>query len=121
MNDKWWDGYIGQDTVIFDDYRPNLCPFHELLRILDRYPMKVQPKGGSCELSATTFVITTTSRPEVLWHSRTSEQINQLLRRITNVVEFTQMGKIVLKSKDVKYKALSVDEVNRMFTNTITF
>jgi len=116
MNDKWWDGYVGQETVIFDDYRSSLCPFHILLRILDRYPYRVEVKGGSIELSATVFVITTTSRPEVIWHSRTEEAINQLLRRVTNIVEFTTNGEErVLKSPTTPYTPLSKEEIQLLF------
>jgi len=111
MNDKWWDGYTGQGTVIIDDYRPTLCPFNEILRILDRYPFRVQPKGGSIELSATVFVITTTSRPEVLWRSRTEEALDQLLRRITDIVEFTSSGQRVLKSLTLPYQMMTKEEV----------
>jgi len=108
MNNQWWDGYIGQSVVIIDDYRPSLCTFQEFLRILDRYPMRVQVKGSSCELSATTFVITTTSRPEVIWSGRTSEALNQLLRRISNIVQFAaDGGETVLKGGGVDYVPLS--------------
>jgi len=34
---KWWDGYTGQDVVVFDDIRGDTFKYHELLRILDRY------------------------------------------------------------------------------------
>jgi hypothetical protein len=108
MNNQWWDGYIGQSVVIIDDYRPSLCTFQEFLRILDRYPMRVQVKGSSCELSATTFVITTTSRPEIMWAGRTSEALNQLLRRISNIVEFAvDGGETVWKGGGVDYAPLS--------------
>lgn len=111
MNDKWWDGYVGQKTVIFDDYRSNLCPFHILLRILDRYPYRVEVKGGSIELSATVFVITTTSLPEVIWYSRTGEAINQLLRRITHISAMNMEETIVLKDEDTTYVPLSKEEI----------
>lgn len=104
MNNKWWDGYLNEDTVIIDDYRPNLCTFQELLRILDRYPMRVEMKGGSTELSATRFVITSSQRPEVLWGGRTEEALGQLLRRISSVTSFSQDGTMTcLKSPTVPY------------------
>lgn len=89
---KWWDGYVNQDTVIMDDYRPGMCPFNELLRILDRYPMRVEMKGSSTDLAATTFVITTCQRPELLWAGKTEEQLDQLIRRITEITEFKTDG-----------------------------
>jgi len=105
---KWWDGYTGQKEVILDDYRPMMCPFNELLKLLDRYPMRVEAKGSSMEMSATTFLITTCARPEVLWASKTEENIAQLLRRITSILEFRSYGEepIVLKSSEVVYVPL---------------
>lgn len=44
---QWFDGYTGQESVIFDDLtiqdRP---PIALLLRLLDRYPLQVPIKGG---------------------------------------------------------------------------
>lgn len=111
MTDKWWDGYSGQKVVIFDDYRASLCPFHELLRILDRYPYRVQFKGGSIELSASVFVITTPHRPEVTWSNRTQESIAQLLRRITEIVEFLENGETrILKDSSTPYVPILPDQ-----------
>ena len=42
---KWWCGYQGQEHVVIDDFRRDLCPFHELLRLFDRYPMQVEFKS----------------------------------------------------------------------------
>lgn len=103
MNCKWWDGYQGQSTVIMDDYRPGMCLFSELLRILDRYPHRVEAKGTSMPLSATSFVITTTSRPEILWNGRTDEDVAQLLRRINIIKQYTPDGITILKDDNTPY------------------
>jgi len=121
MNNKWWDGYLGQSVVILDDYRPSLCTFQELLRILDRYPMRVEMKGSSIELSASVFVITTTSRPEVIWNGRTEEALDQLLRRITHIAEFSGDGVMeILKSPDVRYHVLPLVERGVVEPNPVT-
>jgi len=96
MNNNWWDGYCGQDTVIMDDFRATACPFDELLRVLDRYPLKVQMKGTSTELSASAFVLTTCHRPEVTFYAQAHENLDQVLRRITNIVEFLQNGQVIV-------------------------
>lgn len=108
---QWWCGYEGQDVVILDDYRPHFFPFSTLLSILDRYPHRVQLKNSSLELSATTFVITTTSRPEVLWQSQTHEHLDQLIRRITSIVEFLPNGENVLKGEGIPYTPLTYDQM----------
>lgn len=87
-NLKWWDGYDGHEEVIVDDFRRDFCTFHELLRILDRYPYRVEIKGGSKQLLAKVIVVTCPWAPDVLYQSRCAEDIGQLMRRITEVRMF---------------------------------
>lgn len=82
---KWWDGYEGQSHVIIDDYRCDFSTFAELLRLLDRYPMKVETKGGTVEFVATHIYITTPKTPVDTWATRSEEDIAQLIRRITEI------------------------------------
>ena len=82
---KYWEGYNGQQVVLLDDFRKDFCTFHELLRILDRYPYRVNIKYGSRELTSTYIYITTPFRPEELYETR--EDIGQLLRRIDDIIE----------------------------------
>ena len=43
---KWWDGYDKHHTVVWDDFRGHCCHLTYLLKILDRYPLRVEQKGG---------------------------------------------------------------------------
>lgn len=94
---KWWDGYVGQDVVIIDDVRADFCKFHEWLRLLDIYPLRKQIKGGWVECRFTKIIITAPVGPAEMWHSRTEEDLKQLLRRITCVKKFecTPLGTLV--------------------------
>lgn len=85
---KWWDGYYGQKTVILDDFRGDFCPLHELLRILDRYPYRVELKGSSTWLRAETIIITAPQPPEMYYARAEAQAMEQLLRRITNITKF---------------------------------
>lgn len=87
-NLKWWDGYDAHEAVIVDDFRKDFCTFHELLRILDRYPYRVETKGGSRQLLAKHIIITCPWDPEVLFTGRSNEDIGQLTRRITITKQF---------------------------------
>lgn len=81
---KWWDHYDGESDIIIDDYRKDFCKFHDLLTLLDRYPYKVEYKGGTCELLSKRFFITTPKSVRETWdYEQRNEQIEQLLRRIT--------------------------------------
>lgn len=77
----WFDGYDGEEVIILDDYRKNWFTFSYMLRLLDKYPMQVQTKGGSQPLLATTFVITAPEPPEQVYLTR--EDVQQLVRRVT--------------------------------------
>jgi len=83
---RWWDGYEGHEDVIIDDYRRDLCPFHELLRLFDRYPMRVEYKGGVVDFAARRVFVTAPQAPDILWEGRSEEDLGQLMRRIEHVV-----------------------------------
>lgn len=86
-NLKWWQGYECHDSVLIDDYRKDFCTFHELLRILDRYPYSVEIKGGSRQLVAKFMIITCPFTPLDLYENQ-GDSVNQLLRRIDKIFYF---------------------------------
>lgn len=57
----WFDGYQGQDTIIFDEFY-GWIPYDLILRICDRYPLKLQVKGGFVECAATKFIFTSNKK-----------------------------------------------------------
>lgn len=83
-DNRWWDGYEGQEAVLIDDFRADWCKFHTLLKILDRYEYKVQIKGGFRQLVSKRMYITCPYPPEEVYQTR--EDIGQLLRRIDEVI-----------------------------------
>lgn len=107
---KWWDGYDAHEDVIIDDYRTNLCPFAQLLQLLDRYAMKVEYKGGSCEFVAKRVFITTSLDPVTTWCNREDGDLNQLVRRITCLKCFTPDEQFCLTDPDA-IKEWSVDVI----------
>lgn len=83
---KWFDGYDGHECVLIDDMRKDFMKFHELLRLLDRYAMRVECKGGSRQFVAKHIIITSCFPPEYMFDTR--EDIQQLLRRIDIIEKF---------------------------------
>lgn len=85
---KWWEGYDGHKVVLIDEFRADWCTFGQLLRLLDRYPYTVEVKGGSRQIQATTWYITSCRHPRE-WYDPTkfdaTERVEQLLRRITTI------------------------------------
>lgn len=87
---KWFDGYIGQPVAIFDDFRPQACKFYYLLRLLDRYPLRVEVKGGFFEFIPRLIIVTTPKTPTETYHlSKGTENLRQLERRIHIVLEMS--------------------------------
>jgi len=85
---KWWDGYQRHEDVIIDDFRADFSTFASLLRLTDRYPLEFEIKGGTCQCVIKRLFITTPKIPQETWVNRTDEDINQLMRRITEVRYF---------------------------------
>ncbi len=88
---RWFDGYDGQLFVIFDDFRAeSSVPYQRVLKLLDRYPVRVEVKGSSVELLATRIIVTSTFSPDTVYDGKLplGESIDQLKRRIHNVRHF---------------------------------
>lgn len=83
---KWWDGYMGQESVVIDEFRGTIDISH-LLRWLDRYPVRVENKGGALPLLATKFWITSNLDPRMWYPELDGESLAALLRRL-NITHF---------------------------------
>ena len=85
---KWWEGYDRHDVVLIDELRGDWCTFGQLLRLLDRYPYPVECKGGSRQIQATTWFITSSRPPSSLYSIATfdeQEKVDQLIRRMSTI------------------------------------
>lgn len=95
---QWFDGYIGQEYAIIDDFRKNMCTFNFFLRLTDRYSLQVPVKGGFTNWIPKVIIITSPiDRDEAYEYfdqntreTKTWDKANQLARRIPdeNVIEF---------------------------------
>ena len=82
---SWFDGYSGQKHVIFDEFRGQL-PMGTMLRLLDRYPCRVQYKGGSAQFVADKIYITSPKHPKTWYSDQDDDRVSQLMRRISEIV-----------------------------------
>lgn len=89
LRSKWWDGYDGEEHVIIDEFEGWL-PFSFLLAVLDRYPMRVENKGGGRNLPVKTITFTSHFHPED-WYPE-PERWPELKRRITAINNFDGGG-----------------------------
>lgn len=89
---KWWDGYDGHEDIIIDDLRAEDFPFNRLLRILDRYPCRIEYKGGYRQLLARNVIITSPKPPGDTYPELVGEDMGQLKRRIRRTVRFSDVN-----------------------------
>lgn len=85
----WQDRYRGEVCVIIDDFRGAGIRFSELLRYLDGYEVTLRRRGRMpAPFMATHIWITSSVHPRNLYNSDLigAESIDQLLRRITEIV-----------------------------------
>ncbi len=80
----WFDGYQREHAILLDDFYGWL-PWTFLLKLLDRYPMRVQTKGGVTPFLSKKIFITSNSHPNTWYHYGGHMQYAALERRITTL------------------------------------
>ncbi len=79
----WFDGYMGQSTLVFDDFY-GWMPWSQLLRIIDRYPFNLNCKGSSSACCATRFFFTSNQHPS-MWYPKMP--YGTLERRLSAIID----------------------------------
>lgn len=86
---EWWDGYDGHEHVIIDEFYGWL-PIDTMLRIMDRYPLMVDTKGGAVNFEAKVICITSNITWDK-WYEWKNDDIKQaFLRRIDNFIDLNK-------------------------------
>lgn len=80
---KWWDGYCQEEHVVLDDFY-GWIKFDEMLRLLDRYPLLVETKGGTTHFTSRFIHITSNKHPSS-WYKR-GHYYDALFRRFDYIV-----------------------------------
>lgn len=88
---KWWGGYYGQQVVIIDDFRPGMLSYDYLLRLFDRYPVKVEAKGTEIEFNSKYIIVTSDKHPAAYYPEQGPVRILQLFRRLDTIQHFTHL------------------------------
>lgn len=85
----WWDGYNGEECVILDDFYGQM-QWGFLLKLLDRYPLRVPFKGGFHQFTSKRIIFT--SNVDITdWYKYAENprfKIEALRRRISEKVHF---------------------------------
>lgn len=83
----WFDGYRGQQTALFDDFGGSEFKLTYLLKLIDRYPMKVPVKGDFVEWAPKVIYITSNLNPENWFPNAHREHVAAMFRRFDMVEE----------------------------------
>lgn len=79
----WWDGYDGQAVVVIDEFYGWIS--RDLVqRLVDRYPLQVQTKGGSVKFNSPKIVITSNVPPSRFWKSMGVDGMAAFNRRLND-------------------------------------
>lgn len=110
---NWWHGYRQEETVIIDDFY-GWIKWDELLKICDRYPYKVETKGGYEEFTSKTIIITSNIHPNQWYKFAGYDPAPLLSDRINALVETgSQILKIKTFNEDSKER--DIELINKAF------
>lgn len=88
----WFDGYAGEADVIFDDFGGSEFKLTYLLKLLDRYPMRVPVKGGFVNWVPRRIFLTSNYCPKDWYPNAKEEHVKALFRRITKTIVFRRLN-----------------------------
>lgn len=97
---QWFDGYDGNEDVIFDDFGGSEFKLTYLLKLLDRYPMKVPVKGGFVNWVPKRIWITANYSPSEWYPNAKDMHVAALIRRFEKVVRFRRLSSILAPHGD---------------------
>lgn len=89
-NAFWWDGYTGQRTIILDDWDDTWTTLTRAKRLLDKYPLNLEVKGGYCPAAYTCIIITSNTNPNELYSRCKQDDRQALMRRIHETLHVTK-------------------------------
>lgn len=89
---KWWDGYNGQETVLLDDLDTSVLG-HYLKIWSDRWSCTGETKGGTIHLRHRLFVITSNYKPEHFWYD--DPPMLEAINRRFKIIEKSSKNELV--------------------------
>jgi len=82
LSTQWWDGYKGQETVIFNEYRSDF-KFSYLLSLIDKWPLNVPVRNReSVPFLAKHVIFTSSDHPRECYPNVDDTRFEQFKRRV---------------------------------------
>lgn len=98
LNVQWWDGYKGQETVIFNEFRGQI-KLGELLDLIDKWPKNIPIRNKeSIPFISKKIIITSCKSPTEIYIN-CEENINQLIRRLEIKKMDQKCSEVILNSE----------------------
>jgi len=85
----WFDGYRGQKCIVIEEFK-GLIPICSLLKLCDKYPLRMPVKGGFVSIKADHIIFTSNFRHDALYQD--SGQHDAWIRRIK------EFGNVLVKN-----------------------
>lgn len=82
---SWFDGYMGEDRLVIDDYKVGMLPRGTLLNWLDGYRLRLETKGGHTWALWTSVYITTNYNPE-MWEDAVRRRCDNVTALVGNTI-----------------------------------
>lgn len=105
---QWFDGYVGEADVIFDDFGGSEFKLTYLLKLLDRYPMRVPVKGSFVNWVPKRIFITSNYSPKDWYSNAREEHVKALFRRITKVVVFRRLNNVYFEMENKEEEVITL-------------
>lgn len=100
-NTKWWEGYDGEEEVIWNEFGGWSCTPSAYNSIFDVDKLQVEPKGGFVPFRGRHFIITSNYLPEEWWSTEKARVcLSAVTRRINRYVWFQKLGEEPLEFDD---------------------
>lgn len=85
----WWDGYTGQDVVLWDDFgSADKWDPTDFTKMVQPGPCRVPIKGGFINILATVFIFTSMQDPATWFPGADEVVMSAIYRRINTTTEF---------------------------------
>jgi len=81
---KWWDGYAGEDVVILDDMDTDALA-HYMKIWTDKYACTGEIKGGTVKLAHKWFIVTSNKTVADTFEQKGDSMVAAILRRCTEI------------------------------------
>jgi hypothetical protein len=83
---SWWDGYEPNrhTTVVLDEFTGSALRMNDLKKLMDRYPIRMETKGGHVEVRPRFLIITSNDDPRA-WYTKVDRvHVEAVEKRIDN-------------------------------------